>query len=60
MQTFFQLTLDGKKYGRAKARIEDVAADAIDAGLAAPDRQGRIVLHEAADIVTVQAKPFYH
>lgn len=56
MQTLYRLTLDGRSYGYAKTCIRQVAADAIDCGLATPDRQGRIVLHETADIEEIKIR----
>lgn len=56
MQTFYQLTIDGQPFGKPLTCVKQIAANAIDVGLATPDRAGRIVLHDAVDITSVSVK----
>lgn len=52
----FQFTVDGVNAAPVRETIQEAARDALDAGYACPDRLGRIVLHEAAEIAVLAPK----
>jgi hypothetical protein len=49
----YQFTVDGINAAPVRDTINEAARDALDAGYACPDRLGRIVLHEAAEIAVL-------
>lgn len=55
----YQLEIDGRKAAPPRETINEAAADAMDSGYAYPDRLGRIVLHDQAEIrqLCPQRKP---
>jgi hypothetical protein len=56
----YQFHVDKRPCAPRRATIQEAARDALDAGFAAPDNIGRIVLHEAAEIVTINKSPTVH
>jgi len=57
MPALFQLHIDDKPAGPTYSEIKYPAADAMDSGFADADSQGRIILHESADIVKIAEWP---
>jgi hypothetical protein len=52
----YQFTVDGINAAPVRDTINEAARDALDAGYACPDRFGRIVLHDAAEIAVLAPK----
>lgn len=53
----YQFQLGNQPAAPMRETISEAAMDAIDAGFAGADRQGRIVLHDEADIVPIETGP---